>query len=413
MRDRKRSNNSSEQAREGNHLLRLDVTKTEPPPSLFRCPISLEVMRSPVSLCTGVTYDRSSIQRWLDSGNTTCPATRQPLPSTDLVPNLTLRRLIHFWSSSTSSSDQHLLSLSDLARILSDPDVEEGYKLSLLSSDLLHPSVVAPLFLAPKTLELAVTLVSLLLSLDLVKPDNKRALIKAILSDLETTISGIVNVFKGADQSSSRVAAARVLEMLITEERTVIAEKPDLMTELVRLLGESDAELVNAGLRCLMGLIGAGRRVKVAMVRMGLVPALTKVMEREGDGIPVSVVTRAMRFMESAAGCGEGRAAICAEAERCIAAVVGMMMKVGNEGREAAVAVLWSVCCAGGGDRRAREAAAETKGGLAKILVLMQGDCSISARKMAGDLLRVFRGNDKSSVGGAGYDSKTIHIMPF
>jgi hypothetical protein len=71
-------------------------------PSYFRCPISLDVMRSPVSLCTGVTYDRASIQRWLDSGNTTCPATMLPLPSTDLVPNLTLRSLISLWAASCS-----------------------------------------------------------------------------------------------------------------------------------------------------------------------------------------------------------------------------------------------------------------------------------------------------------------------
>nr|VDD52127.1 unnamed protein product [Brassica oleracea] len=48
-------------------------------PSFFKCPISLDVMRSPVSLCTGVTYDRASIQRWLDGGNNTCPATMQVL----------------------------------------------------------------------------------------------------------------------------------------------------------------------------------------------------------------------------------------------------------------------------------------------------------------------------------------------
>ena len=54
-------------------------------PSFFRCPISLDVMRSPVSLCTGVTYDRASIQQWLDSGNTTCPATSTGLETFALV----------------------------------------------------------------------------------------------------------------------------------------------------------------------------------------------------------------------------------------------------------------------------------------------------------------------------------------
>ncbi|KAK9944024.1 hypothetical protein M0R45_009608 [Rubus argutus] len=69
-------------------------------PNLFRCPISMDVMRSPVSLSTGVTYERSSIQHWLDSGHDTCPATMQILQSKDFVPNLNLRRLINLWAQS-------------------------------------------------------------------------------------------------------------------------------------------------------------------------------------------------------------------------------------------------------------------------------------------------------------------------
>ncbi|KAH0470527.1 hypothetical protein IEQ34_000250 [Dendrobium chrysotoxum] len=416
MRNRNRSdNNSSEQASRSPHLLRLDVSKAAPPPSFFRCPISLEVMLSPVSLCTGVTYDRSSIQRWLDSGNTTCPATMQSLSSTELVPNLTLRRLIHLWSSScTSSSHQYIpSSLSELARMLSDPTADEAYKLRLLSSDALRPSALASLFLAPETLDLAVTLASLLLSLDLVDVERKRALIAALLSDLDATVTGLVAVFKGAEYSSSRVAAARVLEMLIAEERTVMAGKPVLATELVRLIGEADGEAVDAGLRCLTGLTGAGRRVRAEMVRMGVIPALTNVMERDEVEIPAAAVENAMRVMVAAVGIGEGRAAFCAEAERNVAAVVGRMIKVGNEGREAAVGLLWRVCCCGGGDRRARKAAAVAKGGLGKILVVMQGDCSPLVRRMAVDLLRVFRATSKGSMAAAGYDSMTIHITPY
>ncbi|OWM63799.1 hypothetical protein CDL15_Pgr006061 [Punica granatum] len=61
-------------------------------------------MTSPANLSTGVTYNRSSIQHWLDTGNNTCPATMQVLSSTDLVPNLTLQRLIRIWSDSSYPS---------------------------------------------------------------------------------------------------------------------------------------------------------------------------------------------------------------------------------------------------------------------------------------------------------------------
>jgi len=141
-------------------------------PSFFRCPISLDVMRSPVSLCTGVTYDRASIQRWLDSGNTTCPATMLPLPSTDLVPNLTLRSLIAHWAASAAAcsptaaggasaartaSPASLVrqvaasgadpspALRELAAYLSDDDVDDFEKNALVGAGRAAETVAAVL----------------------------------------------------------------------------------------------------------------------------------------------------------------------------------------------------------------------------------------------------------------------------
>ncbi|KAE8783638.1 calcium-dependent protein kinase [Hordeum vulgare] len=66
-------------------------------PSYFLCPISLELMRDPVTLPTGISYDRAAISRWLAASATpaacstsqrTCPVTRQPLePELQLTPN--------------------------------------------------------------------------------------------------------------------------------------------------------------------------------------------------------------------------------------------------------------------------------------------------------------------------------------
>lgn len=61
----------------------------------FRCPISLELMTDPVTVATGQTYDRVSIQKWLKSGNLICPKTGEKLSSTELVPNTSLKKLIH------------------------------------------------------------------------------------------------------------------------------------------------------------------------------------------------------------------------------------------------------------------------------------------------------------------------------
>ncbi|KAI8574202.1 hypothetical protein RHMOL_Rhmol01G0336400 [Rhododendron molle] len=66
-------------------------------PEEFRCPISKELMRDPVIVATGQTYDRPFIQRWLKEGHRTCPQTQQVLSHTLLVPNLLVREMISQW----------------------------------------------------------------------------------------------------------------------------------------------------------------------------------------------------------------------------------------------------------------------------------------------------------------------------
>ncbi|CAI9117092.1 OLC1v1018422C1 [Oldenlandia corymbosa var. corymbosa] len=66
-------------------------------PHEFLCPITLEIMTDPVIVSTGQTYERESIQQWLDSSHRTCPKTGQLLTHTTLVPNFALKNLIHQW----------------------------------------------------------------------------------------------------------------------------------------------------------------------------------------------------------------------------------------------------------------------------------------------------------------------------
>ncbi|XP_072968452.1 U-box domain-containing protein 15 [Typha angustifolia] len=66
-------------------------------PSEFVCSISLEIMSDPVIVATGQTYERRSIQKWLDAGHRTCPKTRQTLAHLSLAPNYALKNLIFQW----------------------------------------------------------------------------------------------------------------------------------------------------------------------------------------------------------------------------------------------------------------------------------------------------------------------------
>jgi len=74
-------------------------------PNDFLCPITLEIMTDPVIVASGQTYERRSIQKWLDSGERTCPKSRQPLAHLSLAPNYALKNLILQWC------DKHMVEL--------------------------------------------------------------------------------------------------------------------------------------------------------------------------------------------------------------------------------------------------------------------------------------------------------------
>ncbi|XVF30938.1 hypothetical protein REPUB_Repub16aG0102100 [Reevesia pubescens] len=66
-------------------------------PKKFKCPLSGQIMTDPVILITGQTYDRPSIQKWLNEAGK-CDLSRQVFSHTILTPNCLVRELISEWS---------------------------------------------------------------------------------------------------------------------------------------------------------------------------------------------------------------------------------------------------------------------------------------------------------------------------
>nr|GEW26040.1 U-box domain-containing protein 9 isoform X1 [Tanacetum cinerariifolium] len=91
----KKKSNDSKKFNEMNNGSNESSTSTCP--QEFRCPISKEIMRDPVILSTGQTYDRLFIQKWLKAGNRICPKTQQVLSHTILTPNQLVRDMITQW----------------------------------------------------------------------------------------------------------------------------------------------------------------------------------------------------------------------------------------------------------------------------------------------------------------------------
>lgn len=73
----------------------------EPMYRTFYCPLSKKIMDDPVTIETGVTYERKAIQEWFnkfeDPSNVFCPATRKTLISQVLETNMALKTTIEEW----------------------------------------------------------------------------------------------------------------------------------------------------------------------------------------------------------------------------------------------------------------------------------------------------------------------------
>nr|XP_034570532.1 U-box domain-containing protein 27-like [Setaria viridis] len=149
-------------------------------PATFRCPISLEVMRSPVSLPTGATYDRASMQRWLDSGHRTCPAARLPLALMDLIPNLLLRRLIHLHAATLPPSPSPEQVLSQLA-------AADG---ELAAAEKAVRSLVAKIAL---------------------EKGKRASVASAVAVDLDSMVPTLLSFAKGGTSANAHVDSVRIL----------------------------------------------------------------------------------------------------------------------------------------------------------------------------------------------------------
>ncbi|KMT09204.1 hypothetical protein BVRB_6g133060 [Beta vulgaris subsp. vulgaris] len=409
-------------------------------PSLFKCPISLDVMKSPVSLCTGVTYDRTSIQRWLDTGNNTCPATMQVLDTKDFVPNHTLQRLIQIWSSNSiqTTNNFHSISSSVVNDLISHLDIVDNnnnkddvlfdtlFKILCFASEspenrsfvccnqLLMDYCLSRIVyqdLNPDVLEAVLKILHLMIS----SSNCKRASMRGSTFELVTTLTRIIKTAR----PSSRVVAAGIIEALgqDLESKKTVFEHPELVFQLIYTLQETtlgDGE-TQAVLSCLI-FLSSSRRNKQRLVRAGGVNVVGVKLNTKDNNNSNSnsnsnksvVIELLLTLLEMLAGCAEGRVAI-SEDTYCVPMIVNKLMKVSKAANEHGVTLLWSLCYLFR-DQKVKEAVMRSNGGLTKILLLMQSDCSPAVKRMCCDLLRIFRVNSKSCL--SSYDTKTTHIMP-
>lgn len=381
-------------------------------PAFFKCPISLDLMQDPVSLCTGVSYDRSSIETWLALGHDTCPATMRPLDNRHLTPNHTLRRLIHQWclanpsyathriptpkpplhphhvhllSSRLHDPSERLQSLRQLRTLSKESDSNKRCIKSILSAQILVDFIRSEARSSSPDMEIVQEGLGLL---NLLPMD---ATVKQMMTD-SPQLKLIARVLQRGSSVEARVNAAQLVEALAEEKwgKASVGEEDGIIEGLIELLKQENEQAnaagVKASLKALWSVTQAAKnRVKVVEFKgESVISALVEKL----PGAERGTVERVMAVLDTLSSCAEGRAAISWHA-LAIPSVVRSLLVVSEMATEHAVGVLWSVCI----NCSEEELLQETlQMGLLKKLLLIVQMAGFNPRTLqkAKDLLRLF-----------------------
>ncbi|KAE8694950.1 putative disease resistance protein RGA3-like isoform X1 [Hibiscus syriacus] len=322
-------------------------------PDLFRCPISLDLFSDPVTLSTGQTYDRSSIQKWFAYGNLTCPVSMQKLHDPSLVPNHNLRHLIQQWLQMSHRFDPDYSTtidpLLDMKRCLESPQASLLEKLQILENIRVSmdetPSKI-PLLLQIGLLPLVVQL--LLGNSD---PGFSEKLLSCILKLMSFGEFGSLNMLKEESMMESFVVlfengTAMIKQSLCQFVGAISASSET--RELCSMIGKNhrflhrlvglilhNSEMTEAGIEAVSALCRLESN-REELVQQGLINGLvTYILNSETK--ERSSAARAMATMEQVLGMERGKEELIKDPGGVKAAVKMVFRVSDHEGSESAL----------------------------------------------------------------------------
>ncbi|KAE8125208.1 hypothetical protein FH972_020041 [Carpinus fangiana] len=373
-------------------------------PPFFLCPISLELMKDPVTVSTGITYDRESIEKWLFSGkNNTCPATKQALPADcDLTPNHTLRRLIQSWCTMNAShgveripTPKPPISKTQIAKLLNDANsphlkIKCLQKLRSIASESAAnkrcmEAAGAVEFLASivssTTVEEASSgdALSILYSLQL-----SEAALKILIGKNGEFIKSLIRIMQGGSYESRAYSILLLKSMMeVADPMQMIRLETEFFVEIVQVLHDQiSQQATSAALKLLIQLSPWGRN-RIKAVNGGAVSVLIELLldssERRACEMKLMVV-------DILCGCAEGRAELLEHAAG-LAIVSKKIMRVSHVATDKAVRILLSVS-----KFSATPAVVEEMmqlGVVAKLCLMLQTDGENKAKEKAREILKL------------------------
>ncbi|XP_050291961.1 U-box domain-containing protein 30-like [Quercus robur] len=363
-------------------------------PSVFICPISLEPMQDPVTLCTGQTYERSNILKWFSLGHFTCPTTMQELWDESITPNRTLYHLIYTWFSQKyllmkKKSEDVQGRASELLETLKK--VKGQARVQALKE---LQRVVAAHSTARKTVidEGGVAVISSLLG-----PFTSHAVgseVIGILVNLTLDSESKTNLMQPAKISlmvdilnegciETKINCTRLIEMLMEEKdfRSEVVSSHSLLVGLMRLVKDKrHSNGVLPGLKVLR-TICLHKEVRALIVSLGAVPQLVELL----PALDPDCLESALFILDALSTVQEGRLAL-KECSNTIPNMVRLLMRVSECCTQYALSILWSVC------KLAPEecsSVAVDAGLAAKLLLVIQSGCNPVLKQRSAELLKL------------------------
>ncbi|XP_052190482.1 E3 ubiquitin-protein ligase PUB24-like [Diospyros lotus] len=380
-------------------------------PQYYLCPISLQIMKDPVTAVSGITYDRESIEHWLLTARfPTCPVTKQPLPrDSDLTPNHTLRRLIQAWcvANAKNGVDRiptpkppltkslvyklirnldvpklHMEALKKLEEIAEDDRNFEKNRVCMAEAGVVKAMVsnITRFFMEKETngIEEALKILHLVW-----KPNMES---KQLVKENFDLIESLLWVLRFSNQIAVKTHAILVLKLILEVASSSLLErlKPQFFNQIVKVLTDVKAcqQATKAALHVLIEVCPWGRN-RGKIVEAG---AVFELIELELSKPEKRVTELIFCLLARLCSCADGRAQLLKHAGS-VAMVSKRILRVSPATDERAIQILTLVAryCA------TQEVLMEMLrvGAVSKLCMVLQADCAKFLKNKAREVLRM------------------------
>ncbi|XP_061351650.1 U-box domain-containing protein 1-like [Gastrolobium bilobum] len=393
-------------------------------PDEFRCPISLDLVKDPVIVSSGHTYDRTSIAQWINSGHHTCPKSGQRLIHTALIPNYALKSLLQQWchennvpmnepmtnslsegnnnkgkknmnenaidhiSANKAAADAVKMTaeflVGKLATGSADTQRQAAYELRLLAkSGMDNRRIIAEVGAIPFLVTLLASqdsriqehVVTALFNLSIY--DNNKILIMAA-----GAVDNIVEVLESGKNMEARenAAAAMFSLSMVDDCKVQIGARPRAIPALVGLLKEGTPIGKRDAATALFNLAVYNPN-KACVVKAGAVPVLVELLMDDKAGI----TDDALAVLSLLLGCSQGLQEI-RNSKALVPLLVDLLRFGSVKGKENSITLLLGLCKEDG-ELVAKRLLANPRS--IPSLQSLAADGSLRARRKADALLRL------------------------